>query len=176
MHSLQDFEKAQLKNNLPFFKSGDTVKVHCKIKEGDKERVQIFEGVVLSRHNAGISSSFTVRKVSYGIGVERVFPLHAPFIERIEVGTVGKVRQSRIYYLRKLSGKKARIASVDTRGQVPQGPTVPEPGEAKGPETEVVAQAVGEEGQVSAGEAETKAPPEGESKKVESAADKTTDS
>lgn len=121
MQRLQEFEAAQIKTGLPHFKSGDTVRVHCKVKEGNKERIQIFEGVVLKRHNKGISSSFTVRKVSHGIGVERVFPLHAPFIEQIEVVTVGKVRQSRIYYLRERSGKKARIAAVDTRGKI-EGP------------------------------------------------------
>ena len=117
MHRLKDLEAPYLRSDLPAFKGGDTVLVHCKIKEGDKERIQIFEGVVLSRHNNGLSSSFMVRKVSYGIGVERVFPLHAPFIEKIEVRTQGKVRQSRIYYLRDLSGKKARITALDTREQ-----------------------------------------------------------
>ena len=127
MHRLQEFEASQMKKGLPPFKSGDTVRVHCKIKEGNKERIQIFEGVVISRHNAGVSSSFTVRKVSHGIGVERVFPLHAPFIDRIEVQTVGKVRRSRLYYLRNLSGKKARIAAIDTRGQELLAPTEPTP-------------------------------------------------
>ena len=117
MHRLQEFETAQIKPDIPAFKTGDTVRVHCKVKEGNKERVQIFEGVILKRHNNGLSSSFTVRKVSHGIGVERVFPLHAPFIQQIDVVTVGKVRQSRIYYLRNLSGKKARIAAVDTRSK-----------------------------------------------------------
>lgn len=117
MHPLKEFESTQLKSDLPGFKAGDTLRVHCKIKEGNKERIQIFEGVVIARHNRGTGSSFTVRKVSHGVGVERVFPLHAPFIEKIEVVTVGKVRQSRIYYLRALSGKKARIAAVDTRGR-----------------------------------------------------------
>jgi large subunit ribosomal protein L19 len=115
MHALHEFEKANLKKNLPAFKSGDTVKVHCKIKEGDKERIQIFEGIVISRHNSGASSSFTVRKVSYGIGVERIFPLHGAFIDKVEVMTVGNVRRSRLYYLRELSGKKARISAADTR-------------------------------------------------------------
>lgn len=136
MHALQDFEKAQLKQNLPPFKAGDTVKVHCKIKEGDKERIQIFEGVVLSRHNAGVSSSFTVRKISYGIGVERVFPLHAPFIDRIDVITRGKVRQSRIYYLRKLFGKKARITAMGRKLGEDRAPVVPEEGKVEGPEME----------------------------------------
>lgn len=117
MHLLQEFETTELKDNLPAFKAGDSLRVHCKIKEGNKERIQVFEGVVISRHNRGSGSSFTVRKVSHGIGVERVFPLHAPFIEKIELMTVGKVRQSRIYYLRELSGKKARIKAVDTRAK-----------------------------------------------------------
>jgi large subunit ribosomal protein L19 len=126
MHRLQEFEASQIKNGIPPFKSGDTVRVHCKIKEGNKERIQIFEGVVIGRHNAGASSSFTVRKVSHGIGVERIFPLHAPFIDRIEVQTVGKVRRSRLNYLRGLSGKKARIAAIDTRGQELLTETEPE--------------------------------------------------
>ena len=116
MHALKDLEATQLRE-IPAFKAGDTVKVHCKIKEGDKERVQIFEGIVIARHNAGVSSSFTVRKVSYGIGVERIFPLHAPFLEKIEVARIGRVRRAKIYYLRNLSGKKARITEVDTRQQ-----------------------------------------------------------
>ncbi|MCB1215567.1 MAG: 50S ribosomal protein L19 [Deltaproteobacteria bacterium] len=115
MNALQDFNQAQIKTDLPDFKSGDTLKIHCRIKEGNKERVQIFEGLVIGRHSNGISSSFTVRKVSQGIGVERVFPLHAPFIEKIEKVTVGKVRRAKLYYLRDLSGKKARIATVDVR-------------------------------------------------------------
>jgi len=117
MHTLYDFEQSQLKKDIPAFKVGDTVGVYCKVKEGDKERVQLYEGIVISRHNAGLRSSFTVRKVSYGIGVERIFPLHAPFIDRIEVGTVGKVRRAKLYYLRDLAGKKARIFAKDTRGQ-----------------------------------------------------------
>lgn len=137
MHRLQEFEASQIKKGIPPFKSGDTVRVHCKIKEGNKERIQIFEGVVISRHNAGVSSSFTVRKVSHGIGVERIFPLHAPFIDRIEVQTVGKVRRSRLYYLRSLSGKKARIAAIDTRGQELLTQTEP-------PEQRVPAEAVAE--------------------------------
>lgn len=153
MHRLQEFEQAYLKKNLPPFKAGDTVKVHCRIKEGDKERIQVFEGVVLSRHNAGASSTFTVRKISYGVGVERIFPLHAPFIEKVEVSTVGRVRQSRLFYLRKLSGKKARISAVDTRGKgevvVPQEGVV-ETEETAPQETEAAPIEAGEtKGQVS---------------------------
>lgn len=115
MHSLLEFEKSQLRSDIPHFKVGDTVRVYCKVKEGDKERIQLFEGVVIARHNGGLRSSFTVRKVSYGIGVERIFPMHAPFIDRVELGTVGKVRRAKLYYLRHLSGKKARIFAKDTR-------------------------------------------------------------
>ncbi|MCE9625787.1 MAG: 50S ribosomal protein L19 [Deltaproteobacteria bacterium] len=117
MHSLFEFEKSQMRSDIPQFKSGDTIKVYCKVKEGDKERIQLFEGVVIARHNGGMRASVTVRKVSYGIGVERIFPLHAPFIDRIEVGTVGKVRRAKLYYLRALRGKKARIFAMDTRLQ-----------------------------------------------------------
>jgi large subunit ribosomal protein L19 len=97
------------KNKFPAFKAGDVVKVHCKIVEGEKERIQIFEGVVIKRHNNGVSSSFVVRKVSYGIGVERIFPLYAPTVDKIELVTSGRVRRAKLYYLRDLSGKKARI-------------------------------------------------------------------
>ncbi len=95
------------------FHPGDTVKVHTKVVEGDSERIQIFDGVVLARRGSGISSSFTVRKISYGVGVERVFPLHSPRIEKIEVVKTGKVRRSKIYYLRNLSGKAARLTEVE---------------------------------------------------------------
>ena len=95
------------------FQTGDTVKVHTKVVEGDSERIQIFDGVVLSRRGSGISSSFTVRKISYGVGVERVFPLHSPRIEKIEVVKTGKVRRAKIYYLRGLTGKAARLTEVD---------------------------------------------------------------
>jgi len=134
MHSLIDFEKSQLRSDIPQFKVGDTVRVYCKVKEGDKERVQLFEGVVIARHNGGLRSSFTVRKVSYGIGVERIFPLHAPFIDRIELGTVGKVRRAKLYYLRDLSGKKARIFAQDTRGQEGTGNSAAPAPEAPGGE------------------------------------------
>ena len=93
----------------PSFAPGDTVKVHVKIKEGEKERIQVFQGVVISRRNGANNASFTVRKVSYGVGVERVFPLHSPALDKIEVMTHGRVRRAKIYYLRKLRGKAARI-------------------------------------------------------------------
>ena len=95
--------------DLPDFAAGDTVKVHVKIKEGEKERIQVFQGVVISKRGGGTKATFTVRKVSYGIGVERIFPLHSPVIDKLEVVTFGRVRRSKIYYLRKLRGKAARI-------------------------------------------------------------------
>lgn len=109
MNRLEALTAAQLRNDLPDFHPGDTVAVHHKVVEGDKERLQIFEGVVLQRRGNGISETFTVRKVSDGIGVERVFPLHSPNIEKIDHLRRGKVRRARLYYLRDLQGKAARI-------------------------------------------------------------------
>jgi large subunit ribosomal protein L19 len=102
-------EASQLKSDIPKFKVGDTIRVHAKIIEGDKERIQVFEGTVISRANGGNRATFTVRKISYGVGVERIFPLHSPRIDRIEVLTRGQVRRAKLYYLRELSGKAARI-------------------------------------------------------------------
>src|SRR3989338_2513278 len=109
MNIVDEIEKAYLRKGLPSFKSGDSVRIFAKIKEGDKERIQAFEGVVLRRNGSGPKETITVRKVSYGVGVERIFPLHSPVIDRIEIIQKGKVRRSRLYYLRKLSGRKARI-------------------------------------------------------------------
>ena len=103
------------RQDIPEFKAGDTVRVHVRIREGEKERVQAFQGVCIRRHNNGIGSTFTVRKVSYGTGVERIFPLHTPRIDKIEVLRRGKVRQSRTYYLRNLRGKAARIKEIRDR-------------------------------------------------------------
>lgn len=102
-----------IKNEKFNFQPGDTVKVYTKVVEGDSERIQIFDGVVLSRRGSGISASFIVRKISYGVGVERVFPLHSPRIDKIEVVKTGKVRRAKIYYLRGLSGKAARLDEVE---------------------------------------------------------------
>jgi large subunit ribosomal protein L19 len=109
MNIIEALEKEQMRLDIPPFKSGDTVKVFVRIIEGQKQRIQAFEGVVIRKRQGTSRSSFTVRKVSYGIGVERTFPLHSPVIDRIEVVTRGKVRRSRLYYLRGLRGKKARI-------------------------------------------------------------------
>lgn len=106
---IADITKDQLRTDHPNFRPGDTVKVHVKVVEGDRERIQLFEGVVIKRQNGGISETFTVRKISYGVGVERTFPLHSPRIDKIEVSRRGKVRRAKLYYLRKLRGKAARI-------------------------------------------------------------------
>jgi large subunit ribosomal protein L19 len=102
-------ENEQMRLDIPEFRTGDTVKVHVKIVEGARERIQVFEGVVIARTRKGARTSFTVRKISYGIGVERVFPLHSPMIDKVEVVNRGQVRRSKLYYLRKLKGKAARI-------------------------------------------------------------------
>lgn len=110
MELIKIAEKAfEVENNLPDFRSGDTITVHYKIREGNKERLQGFRGVVIQRKGGGATETFTVRKISSGVGVERIFPLHSPFIDNIEINKRGKVRRARIYYLRKLTGKKARI-------------------------------------------------------------------
>src|SRR5690606_33886614 len=113
MHPLvREVTKEQLRNDIPDFKAGDTVRVHVKVIEGQRERIQVFEGVVIQRRGGGISETFSVRKVSYGVGVERTFPLHSPRIAKIEVVRRGKVRRAKLFYLRKLRGKAARIKEV----------------------------------------------------------------
>ncbi|WP_249030483.1 50S ribosomal protein L19 [Tannockella kyphosi] len=109
---VNEITKQQLKKDIPLFKAGDSLKVYVKIKEGDKHRIQLFEGVCISRNGAGISETFTVRKISYSVGVERIFPVHSPIIDRIEVTKVGKVRRAKLNYLRGLSGKAARIKEI----------------------------------------------------------------
>jgi large subunit ribosomal protein L19 len=109
MDVIEAIEREQMRLDIPDFRAGDTVKVHAKIKEGDKERIQVFQGVVVRRRKGKMGATFTVRKVSYGIGVERIFPLHSPNIDRVEIVSKGKVRRGRLYYMRKLKGKAARI-------------------------------------------------------------------
>jgi large subunit ribosomal protein L19 len=112
MTQLSDLvEKQYLRTDIPEFEIGDTLRVHSKIKEGDKERIQVFEGVVIRWKKGGISASITVRKISHGVGVERIFPLHSPGVDKIEVKAKGVVRRARLYYLRDLAGKAARIRS-----------------------------------------------------------------
>ena len=109
MNVIESIEREKLKTDVPEFRPGDTLKVHVRIVEGDKERIQVFEGVCIARGGGANRETFTVRKVSYGVGVERVFPLHSPRIDKIETVTRGKVRRAKLYYLRELSGKAARI-------------------------------------------------------------------
>ena len=109
MNVIEALEKEQMRGDIPAFRPGDTVKVYVKIKEGEKERIQVFQGVVIRKRRGNTGATFTVRKVSYGIGVERIFPLHSPIIDKIEIITRGRVRRARLYYLRNLRGKAARI-------------------------------------------------------------------
>ena len=115
MDTLQLLDREQMRTDIPQFKPGDTIKVHVRIREGDKERIQVFQGVVIRKRKGRINSTFTVRKISYGIGVERIFPLHSPMIDKIELVSRGRVRRSRLYYLRKLRGKAARIRELRPR-------------------------------------------------------------
>ncbi|MFP3870513.1 MAG: 50S ribosomal protein L19 [Syntrophobacteria bacterium] len=115
MNILKALDKEQMRTDIPGFKPGDTVKVHVRIREGDKERIQVFQGVVIRKCKGTVNATITVRKISYGVGVERVFPLHSPLIEKIEVVSRGRVRRSRLYYLRKRRGKAARIRELRPR-------------------------------------------------------------
>jgi len=109
MNAIEMLEKEQMRVDLPPFKAGDTVRVHSRIREGDKERIQVFEGVVIRKRKGTTGATFTVRKISYGVGVEKIFPFHSPAIDKIKVISRGKVRRARLYYLRKLRGKAARL-------------------------------------------------------------------
>ncbi len=120
MNRLDNVEQTQLRENIPAFKSGDTVKVHVRIKEGNKERLQVFEGIVIAKKHGGARETITVRKVSFGVGVERIFPLHATVVDHIDVVRRGKVRRAKLYYLRDLRGKAARIKELDTRTKANQ--------------------------------------------------------
>lgn len=117
MNKLDSIEQQQIKDNIPNFQAGDTVKVHVRIKEGNKERLQVFEGVVIARKHGGIRETVTVRKISFGVGVERIFPLHATIVDHIDVVRRGRVRRAKLYYLRELRGKAARIKERDTRNK-----------------------------------------------------------
>ncbi|QQE80784.1 50S ribosomal protein L19 [Alicyclobacillus sp. SO9] len=112
MDILREITQDQLRTDIPTFRPGDTVRVHVKVREGQRERIQVFEGVVIRRRGGGVSETYTVRKVSYGVGVERTFPIHSPNIAKIEVMRRGKVRRAKLYYLRQLSGKAARIKEI----------------------------------------------------------------
>ncbi len=109
MDLIKAFTNEQLKSEVPTLRIGDTVRVHNRIKEGDKSRIQMFEGTVIALHNSGISSTFTVRRVAYGVGVEKTFPVHSPNVEKVDVIRVGKVRRAKLYYLRDRVGKSAKV-------------------------------------------------------------------
>ena len=143
MNRLERIQRALVKKSIPSFEIGDTVRVHVKVLEGEKERIQIFEGVVISRKGGRNSETFTVRKVSYGVGVERIFPLHSPVVSRIDVVRQGKVRRAKLYYLRGRKGKTAKIGErefttdVKAQTEVSQGATKGE-AEAEGVSEEAV--------------------------------------
>ena len=109
MHKLDDLDAASLRDDIPAFRAGDTIKVHVKVIEGTRSRVQVFQGVVIRRHGGGLGETYTVRKISFGVGVERTFPVHSPNIDKIEVVSRGDVRRAKLYYLRNLRGKAAKI-------------------------------------------------------------------
>jgi large subunit ribosomal protein L19 len=155
---IQDLERAQMRN-VPRFKAGDTVRVHFQVIEGTRRRVQVFEGIVLKRQGAGVRETFTVRKQSFGIGVERTFPLHSPKIEKIEVAAIGDVNRAKLYYLRGRVGKKARVrerrygagselpAVVEAAlAESEEAETVTEPGDAEGPQSEAAEDTPADEG------------------------------
>jgi len=129
MNRLQRLNAAMVKKNVPVFEIGDTVRVHVKVVEGEKERVQVFEGVVISRKGGSSAETFTVRKVSYGVGVERIFPVHSPVVERVDVVRQGRVRRAKLFYLRTKKGKMARVAEREYMAEAK-----PKPG-AAAPET-----------------------------------------
>jgi large subunit ribosomal protein L19 len=121
MDLLRAVDNSQIRTDLPRFRPGDTVRVHVKIKEGDKYRIQVFEGVIIAQKSNRVSSTFTVRKVSFGYGIERIFPLHSPIIEKLEVVKSGKVRRARLYYLRGRRGKAARLKETGRIERAPEG-------------------------------------------------------
>ena len=129
MNRLQRLNAAMVKKNVPVFEIGDTVRVHVKVVEGEKERVQVFEGVVISRKGGSSAETFTVRKVSYGVGVERIFPVHSPIVEKVDVVRHGRVRRAKLFYLRTKKGKMARVAEREYMAEAK-----PKPG-AAAPET-----------------------------------------
>jgi large subunit ribosomal protein L19 len=165
---IQDLERAQLRN-VPRFKAGDTVRVHFQVIEGTRRRVQVFEGIVLKRQGAGARETFTVRKQSFGVGVERTFPLHSPKIEKIEVAAIGDVNRAKLYYLRGRVGKKARVRErrYGAGSELPQAVQAglveaePEPEDAEGPQSEAESVEPPAEEEATA-EAEVDAEPEAE--------------
>jgi large subunit ribosomal protein L19 len=156
---IDELERAQLREGIPQFKAGDIVRVHFQVIEGERRRLQVFEGVVIKRQGAGVRETFTVRKQSFGVGVERTFPVHSPKIEKIEVGAIGDVNRAKLYYLRGRVGKKARIREIrQDRTKAVAEPVAAEPEEAEAVEPEP------DEVDGAAAEAET---PEGETPEAE---------
>ena len=131
MNIIQSLEKAQLKEVIPNFRVGDTIRVHTKVVEGDKERIQVYEGVLIGRQGSGARELIRVRKLSYGVGVERLFPTHSPMIDKIEIAKQGKVRRAKLYFLRELRGKAARIKEKERVYAAVGGATQVEPTEQK---------------------------------------------
>jgi large subunit ribosomal protein L19 len=154
---IEQLERAQLRDGIPQFKAGDTVRVHFQVIEGERRRVQVFEGVVIKRQGSGARETFTVRKQSFGVGVERTFPLHSPKIERIDVTAVGDVNRAKLYYLRGRVGKRARIREIrqDTKGAkalqaTEKAPTATEPEDVEEPAATEPDDAVAEPAEVGA--------------------------
>jgi large subunit ribosomal protein L19 len=141
---IEDLERAQLRDGIPQFKAGDTVRVHFQVIEGERRRLQVFEGVVIKRQGAGVRETFTVRKQSFGVGVERTFPLHSPKIEKIEVGAIGDVNRAKLYYLRGRVGKKARIREIRQDTPKQKGPKTTAPRAVEPVEPEPVEEPVAE--------------------------------
>ncbi len=137
---IETLERSQLRKDVPRFKAGDTVRVHFRVIEGQRSRVQVFEGIVIKRQGAGVRETFTVRKQSFGVGVERTFPLHSPKVEKIDVVSIGDVNRAKLYYLRKKVGKKARVRELQQRDRVSSAraaePAAEEQAEPEQPETE----------------------------------------
>ena len=131
MKSTDLIDRASLRDDVPAFQPGDTLKVHVRVVEGTRERVQVFQGVVIRRQGSGLQETFTVRKISFGVGVERTFPVHSPIIQKIEVDRLGDVRRAKLYYLRDLRGKKAKIkekrSSLPAKSAAPAAATTPAP-------------------------------------------------
>jgi large subunit ribosomal protein L19 len=144
---IETLERRQLRPNIPRFKAGDTVRVHFQVIEGERRRVQVFEGIVIKRQGSGVRESFTVRKQSFGVGVERTFPLHSPKIEKIEVAAVGDVNRAKLYYLRGRVGRKARVHRLSSAGAVAldEQPADDQPETERAPEGEPEAETAADE-------------------------------
>jgi large subunit ribosomal protein L19 len=157
---IEQLERAQLRDSIPKFKAGDTVRVHFQVIEGERRRIQVFEGIVIRRQGSGVRETFTVRKQSFGVGVERTFPLHSPKIERIEVAAVGDVNRAKLYYLRGRVGKRARIREIrqdhrkgeKTPQATAEAPEATEPQELEQPESEAPVEATAEDAEEPAAE------------------------